>query len=283
MRITVAGDISAPEFHQCCSYTNEAALVLQTDVDIKALLEIDWEAYVVRKQQQDGGQYYKHTARYVVLVDGAYTGVQSDLQALLQARFPQHTIERIPQDWQAAARHALKAAVRNPLVYMDVDVGGKPQRVVFELYSDVCPRACENFRRLCTSRRAGQTYLGTPFHRVVPGGWVQGGDVAGGAGDRGSCALDNCASGTFEDETFDVKFDAAGVLAMANAGPHTNASQFLVALAQLPWLDRRAVAFGRVARGMRALRALEDVATLNQRPLRDARVVACGELAPEDL
>lgn len=85
------------------------------------------------------------------------------------------------------------------------------------------------------------SFKGSPFHRVVRDGWVQGGDIISGAGDGGVSIYGD----VFGDETFAVRFAETGVLAMANDGPHTNASQFLVALAPQPWLDHKVVGFGR--------------------------------------
>lgn len=85
------------------------------------------------------------------------------------------------------------------------------------------------------------SYKLSPFHRVVRDGWVQGGDIVSGSGDGGVSIYGDA----FGDETFTIKFDEAGVLAMANDGPHTNGSQFLVTLAPQPWLDHKVVGFGR--------------------------------------
>lgn len=76
---------------------------------------------------------------------------------------------------------------------------------------------------------------------MVKDGWVQGGDIVSGAGDEGISIYGD----TFGDEAFTVSMNEIGVLAMANDGPHTNASQFLVTLAPQPWLDHQVVGFGR--------------------------------------
>lgn len=87
------------------------------------------------------------------------------------------------------------------------------------------------------------SYEGTPFHRVVRGGWVQGGDIVSGDGDGGVSIY----GVDFADENFSVKLNRAGILAMANDGPHTNSSQFLVTLSPQQWLNYGVVAFGRLA------------------------------------
>lgn len=63
--------------------------------------------------------------------------------------------------------------------FLDVQIGSAaPQRVVIELFSHICPVTCENFRALCTGEKGnGLHYKGTPFHRVVRNGWIQGGGI----------------------------------------------------------------------------------------------------------
>ena len=79
---------------------------------------------------------------------------------------------------------------------------------------------------------------------------------------------ESCWGGTFDDECTDtLRHDRAGVVSMANAGPGTNGSQFYVTCAPAPWLDGKHTVFGRVARGMDAVRALESVkCDKNDRP-----------------
>src|ERR1700756_5612737 len=107
-----------------------------------------------------------------------------------------------------------------------------------ELFDDDSPKTVENFRSL-----AGQGfYDGVIFHRVIPDFMIQGGDPTGtGSGGPGY---------TFEDEFNDHRV-ARGALAMANAGPNTNGSQFFIVTADAcPWLDGKHTVFGRVIDGM---------------------------------
>ena len=109
--------------------------------------------------------------------------------------------------------------------------------IELELFDDDAPRTVENFRSL-----AGKGfYDGVIFHRVIPDFMIQGGDPTGtGSGGPGY---------TFEDEFNDNKI-VRGALAMANAGPNTNGSQFfIVTAAATPWLDGAHTGFGRVIDG----------------------------------
>ena len=85
-------------------------------------------------------------------------------------------------------------------------------------------------------------YAGTPIHRVIPGFMAQGGDTWAGDGSGGESIYGE----TFEDETFALGHDARGVLAMANAGPHTTGSQWYLTFKPCPWLDGKHVVFGKV-------------------------------------
>ena len=118
-----------------------------------------------------------------------------------------------------------------------------------ELFDEDAPKTVENFRKL-----AGDGfYDGVTFHRVIPDFMIQGGDPTGtGMGGPGY---------TFEDEFNDHKVER-GALAMANAGPNTNGSQFFVVTAEAtPWLDGKHTVFGRVTSGMDVVDAISQVAT----------------------
>jgi len=130
-----------------------------------------------------------------------------------------------------------------------------------ELFDDDAPKTVENFRKL-----AGDGfYDGVIFHRVIPDFMIQGGDPTGtGTGGPGY---------TFEDEINDHKIER-GALAMANAGPDTNGSQFfIVTTGAAPWLDGKHTVFGRVTSGMDAVDAIEQLETDGRdKPREDARI-----------
>jgi peptidyl-prolyl cis-trans isomerase B (cyclophilin B) len=121
--------------------------------------------------------------------------------------------------------------------------------ISFELFDEDAPKTVENFKKL-----AGESfYDGVIFHRVIPDFMIQGGDPEGtGMGGPGY---------TFEDE-FNRHKIVRGALAMANAGPNTNGSQFFIVTADAcPWLDGRHTVFGQVTGGMEAVDAIEGVPT----------------------
>ena len=131
--------------------------------------------------------------------------------------------------------------------------------ITFELFADRTPATVNNFVFLA---RKG-FYDGVPFHRVIDGFMIQGGDPEGtGRGGPGY---------TFEDEFSDeLRFDAPGLLAMANAGPATNGSQFFVTVSTPRHLDGRHTIFGRVVEGYDLVEQISRVPSDSaDRPLDD--------------
>src|SRR6059058_588072 len=121
--------------------------------------------------------------------------------------------------------------------------------ITLELFDEDAPKTVENFKKL-----AGDSfYDGVIFHRVIKDFMIQGGDPTGtGRGGPGY---------TFEDEFNDNKI-VRGALAMANAGPNTNGSQFFIVTTDAaPWLDGKHTVFGEVTDGMDTVDAIEGTDT----------------------
>ena len=130
--------------------------------------------------------------------------------------------------------------------------------IAIELFDDDAPKTVENFLKLV---RDG-FYNGVIFHRVIPDFMIQGGDPTGtGSGGPGY---------QFEDEFNEHKV-VRGALAMANAGPNTNGSQFFIVTAEAAsWLDGKHTVFGRVTGGMDVIDAISALDTdARDRPTTD--------------
>ena len=121
--------------------------------------------------------------------------------------------------------------------------------IEIEFFDEAAPQTVENFRKLA----ADGFYDGLTFHRVIKDFMIQGGCPLGtGTGGPGY---------TFDDEFNEHKM-VRGVLAMANAGPNTNGSQFfLVTAAECPWLDSKHTVFGQITSGMDVVDAIEAAET----------------------
>jgi peptidyl-prolyl cis-trans isomerase B (cyclophilin B) len=133
--------------------------------------------------------------------------------------------------------------------------------IEIELFDEDAPKTVENFRKLA----ADGFYDGVIFHRVIPDFMIQGGDPQGtGTGGPGY---------TFEDE-FNQHKIIRGALAMANAGPNTNGSQFFIVTSQAaPWLDGKHTVFGQVTGGMETVDAIEGTPTgAGDRPVDEQRI-----------
>jgi cyclophilin family peptidyl-prolyl cis-trans isomerase len=127
-----------------------------------------------------------------------------------------------------------------------------------ELFDDDAPKTVDNFVKLSKDGY----YDGLIFHRVIRDFMIQGGCPQGtGTGGPGY---------EFEDEINDNKI-VRGALAMANAGPNTNGSQFFIVTTDAaPWLDGKHTVFGRVSSGMEAVDSIEGTKTGAQdRPVED--------------
>jgi peptidyl-prolyl cis-trans isomerase A (cyclophilin A) len=146
--------------------------------------------------------------------------------------------------------------------------------IVVRLLPDQAPQTVRNFTELAEGTRQwtdprtgrptnGRLYDGTIFHRVIPGFMIQGGDPLGtGTGGPGY---------QFGDEFHpDLAFNRPYLLAMANAGPGTNGSQFFITVAPTPHLNHRHTIFGEVIEGSDVVDAISQVRTgRNDRPVQD--------------
>ncbi len=149
--------------------------------------------------------------------------------------------------------------------------------VVIRLFPDHAPKTVRNFVELAegsrqwTDPRTGRTttdklYDGTVFHRVIPDFMIQGGDPLGSG--RGGPGY------KFADEIHpDLAFDRPYLLAMANAGPGTNGSQFFITVVPTPWLNGKHTIFGEVIEGADVVDLITRVKTGSQdKPVEDVTI-----------
>lgn len=141
--------------------------------------------------------------------------------------------------------------------------------IELKLFDDIAPKTCENFR---THVKNGY-YNGIIFHRIIEEFMIQGGDPTGTG--RGG---ESIWGKPFEDEcSREVTFDKEGLLAMANAGPGTNGSQFFITTVPTPWLHMRHTIFGEVVSGMDAVKKLEAVKKgPGDRPVEEQKILSAN-------
>ena len=149
--------------------------------------------------------------------------------------------------------------------------------IVVRLFPDQAPKTVRNFVELAEGSRdwtdprtrkpsQASLYNGTIFHRVIPDFMIQGGDPLGtGTGGPGYKFGDECHP--------DLTFNRPYLLAMANAGPGTNGSQFFITVAPTPWLNGKHTIFGEVIEGADVVDAISRLKTGSQdRPVEDVTI-----------
>ncbi|MDZ7818018.1 MAG: peptidylprolyl isomerase [Aliarcobacter sp.] len=154
----------------------------------------------------------------------------------------------------------------NPVATMETTKGN----IVIELRADLAPKAVENF---VTHSKNGY-YNGLIFHRVIKDFMIQGGDPTG-TGMGGESIWGK----PFNDEFApNAVFDKAGILAMANAGPNTNGSQFFITTVPTYWLNGRHTIFGFVTQGFDIVKKIENTKTNGRyegdKPLEDIKIIS---------
>jgi len=159
---------------------------------------------------------------------------------------------------------AQPAAAKDPVVVLETNQGN----IEIQLMPKVAPKACENFIKLAQKGY----YNGTTFHRVIKSFMIQGGDPKGdGTGGQSIWGK------SFADEfSKDVKFDKVGVLAMANAGPGTNGSQFFITtdIEHCKHLHMRHTIFGVVTKGYDVVKKIENTPTgANDKPVKPQKII----------
>ncbi len=155
-----------------------------------------------------------------------------------------------------------QTAMDNKIVVLETTQGN----IELQLMPEAAPKACENFSELAKNGY----YNGIIFHRVIKGFMVQCGDPTG-TGRGGESVWKK----PFQDEVSkSVQFDSPGILAMANAGPNTNGSQFFITTAKAPWLSMKHTIFGKVVSGYDVVQKIEGTDTdFSDKPVDEQKIL----------
>jgi len=154
------------------------------------------------------------------------------------------------------------AGNKAPIVVLETNQG----TIEIQMKPEVAPKAVENF---VTHAKNGY-YNGVIFHRVIKGFMIQGGDPTGTG--RGG---ESIWGKVFENEYKpNVVFDKPFIVAMANAGPNTNGSQFFITVAPTPWLNGGYTIFGEVVKGQDVVKKIENTQTARgDRPIQEQKIL----------
>lgn len=223
--------------------------------------------------------------------------------------------EETDESYASYALDAYRAHVRDSgELYAELTLthGDEPMgALVFELMRRRAPKTVAHFVSLLHKEGEGPeagAYVGSLWHRIVPGGFAQGGVLessraaewerarsAAGQLEEGQLpssrntdagaapASDETAAEALQplaDESFSCAHDSAGILGFANTGPHSSNTQIYVTFGQMRSLDRKYVAFGRLVDGLATLRALEAVPTANEAPVTPVAIAAARIYEP---
>lgn len=292
-KICVVGRVNEMKFQKAKSAAQGLAEfhAEHVEADITEMVPAEWDVFRENKTRELGGVQLTKDHKSSPLVwsvaeDGKTTYIGDAAAFLTWANdnfgYVDTTSDAIYNMRGRKDYNQYKRDSGRPLVYIKLAGGdvtkansGVLDRIVIELFNDIAPLTCENFRCLCTGERGdGLHYQGVPLHRVVKGGWIQGGDIdAPHAGDGGRSVY----GGLFADEGFSVPCDQPGLVGMANHGEsHTNGSQFFITQTALPSWDSKYVVFGRVIEGMRTLKVVDQMQTENDRPINELVISDCG-------
>jgi len=287
-KLEVYGLVTDHKFHQA-KVTAEGAHKKKPDEIqepiIKCMLENEWLEFIDDFKKNSGGSTMSYSETTLAKVNGTeFVGNADDFIKYCSSLFEFKDFRPEPL-FEAMAKMAyeeLLTSTNHTLIFMDIHINKESAgRLLIELFNDTVPKTCENFKQLCIGNKQESekcdpalnlAYKNTLFHRIVKNGWVQGGDIVHGSGNKGWSIYGE----TFEDENYSVLHSKRGVLGMANKGRHSNSSQFYITFQPAPWMDCQYVAFGQVVEGMDTLTKMESIETYNERPVTECTIGDCG-------
>lgn len=257
------------------------------DPVIDGMVEFEWDLYIEAKKKELRGETWTFEEKAIAFKNGQLIGGPEDFLKWAATNYNYEEYRPDPLLLTLTEESYKKCLndKNHEFVYMDIQIGSEPAgRLVLELFTDIVPKTCQNFKSLITGECGESatsdyklTYRNSLFHRIVRNGWVQGGDIYHGRGNGGESIF----GPVFEDENFAVPHSRRGILGMANKGRHTNGSQFYITLQPATWMNTKYVAFGQVIEGTDTLKKMEKVDTMNERPSEEIKVTDCGVLTYE--
>ncbi|XP_013421904.1 peptidyl-prolyl cis-trans isomerase-like 6 [Lingula anatina] len=291
VKLSVYGLLNDLTFHvsKCCAedlYKKDPRTF--NEPEIVGMLEFDWDMFIDEKRKELGGETWVFSDKAIAFGNNELIGGPIDFIEWARVHYNYEDF-RAEALYEAITEQAYKGhlnARNRKYVYMDITIDEEPAgRLLIELFTDIVPKTCENFRALCTGEKGTSEkseqklhYESILFHRIVRNGWIQGGDIwKPCSGDGGESIYGD----VFEDENFAVSHSKRGMVGMANKGRHTNGSQFYITLQPAKWMDTKYVAFGQVIEGTETLKKMEAEETMNERPMKEIKIAHCNEVTFE--
>jgi peptidylprolyl isomerase len=143
------------------------------------------------------------------------------------------------------------------------------------LYANHCPKTVENFKKICTGQnKAELTYKGNIFDQIISGYMAQGGNIV----HHDNPGIKSIYYDTFKDENLNLAHYKRGLISMANDGPDSNGSRFLITLVDTPWLNGHHCVFGELVQGEEVLEKIEGVGSRDGKPKEQIKIEDCGEV-----
>ncbi|XP_075978038.1 uncharacterized protein LOC142977828 isoform X2 [Anticarsia gemmatalis] len=268
VKLTVIGNIITKEFIYCLNLVKGLYKYRQRHFQapiIRGVTGVEWPKVWSDLKRKYGALAYCLKSQVAILIDDQFLGGENELKDVVGTKYIYDIRVNYYQEGIKQFANYIKSLGRS-CAYLHISVNDEPIGVlIFMLYSDVLPRTCENFLRLCETKKGG--YGGTPIHRIVKDCWIQ----CGGYGLKSNPSL-NC-------ENFSVPHDRRGVLCMANDGSDVDCStQFFVLLQPAPWMEHKYVAFGQLIEGESTLKKIENVPTWYEAPMAEIKIFSAGVL-----
>ncbi|CAH1799867.1 unnamed protein product [Owenia fusiformis] len=289
--LTICGLLNDITFHvlRCSAQDlHEQKVDIFPEPEVRGMLEFEWDQYIEEQRRRLKDETWAFNKKAITFCNDVLIGGPTEFAQWAEENYnyedfrPQTLYETLTQEAYVNYLNSQK----HDHVYLDITIGDKAAgKLVIELFTDIVPKTCENFKLLCTGEKGSSYhededveyklhYENSIFHRIVKNGWIQGGDIWKGRGNGGESVY----GPVFEDENFAVKHNKRGILSMSNNGRHTNGSQFHITLQPTPWMNTKYVAFGQIIEGTETLKRIEEQETVNERPTTDVKISGCGVL-----
>lgn len=285
----IVGRIDCPRITHCKSLVDDLKANIKDLQRIQFVLcfEKDFEIYHEKLLKGDL-KFLQYNQSPIIFLQSAQDGKKKIIGTLEQ--FQTYIVEnynyhdlRITETFVNETKLYLSNFLKsngNRYVYIDFAIedgqSTKLERVVLELYRNICPQTAENFYSIClgfmNDKKENVWYKGSTINRVSQYSFIQGGDLEI-KGDK------TVFGGEFNDENYNVLHDTPGIIGMVKKGGrnHTNECQFYITLAPLKSFDKNFVAFGSVIMGYNTIKIIGSCETDMQRPKKEIKIVDCGD------